>query len=327
MKRLFSACGATVAIVLPLSFWPAADAAAPTTVLRPAAIERGPDPRIPHINGTTVVDGDRRIKVNAGRVELVGKASSTAYVVGASSDDGRNERLLRVTTAGTKVLARGSQVWDAELSADGKRLALVAYSGEGTSTVRVISSSTGAVQYRGGFAHDMFVLEFAGGRVLLSYWNTSGGGRTLWWSPATDTRRTLVGKPAYLADASTDRLAYFTLDPARGGCSEFTKLSSPPSRIWRSCRDRVVAISSDGSRLATDTIIRDGPDSGVRRLRSGTGTLLATFRSEAFGPVQWETNRALLLETHGRTSAATIRCTPSSCNRASKLSPSQAGGV
>lgn len=329
MKHLLTAGLAAATLLAPLTLLTAATAAAPTTTLRPAQIERGPNPKIPHVDGTTVVDGTRRIKVNAGHVDLVGKAGPATYIVTAHTADGRNPRLLRVTSGSTRVLARGNQVSDAELSGDGKRIALVDYPGTPTSVLRVISSSTGAVQHRQVFGHSTFVLEFTAGRVLLSYWRTDHG-RTFWWHPATGAQTTLLRKVAYLADAATNRLAFNTGDPLAFGaaqnCSVLTKLSSPSARIWRSCQERVAAISPDASRLATESLIQDGPDSGTRRLRSGTGRLLATFRAEAFGRVQWETNRAALLETHGRTWAATIRCTPTACNRASKLRPSQAGG-
>ncbi|WP_109509894.1 hypothetical protein [Nocardioides speluncae] len=324
MKTLLTAGVAAATLLAPLTLLTAATATAPTTTLRPAQIERGPNPKIPHVDGTTVVDGSRRIRVNADFVALVGKSGTDSYIVHASNDDGSNVRLLRVSTRARKVLARGEHAWETELSADGKRIASVAHSGNGrSSTVRVISAKTGAVLHRGWFAGTVSLLEFTGGRVLLSQLRGPGG-RTLWWNPTANTRTTLIKKVAYLADARANRLAFHTADPFEGGCSVLSKLSSPSTRIWRSCRERVAAISPDASRLATDTIIEDHPDAGVTHVRTGAGRLLATYRAEAFGRVQWETNRALLMETHGRTRAATIRCTPTACNRASKLSPSQA---
>jgi len=47
----------------------------------------------------------------------------------------------------------------------------------------------------------------------------------------------------------------------------------------------------------------------------------AHYTSRFFGPLQWETDRALLLDANGAQRSATVRCVVRDCERASALRP------
>lgn len=318
MKRLLSACAATAALAVPLAMLPTAAHAEPTKNLSPAQIERGPNPKIPYVQGTTVVDGSRKVKVNAVQVDLLGKAGTASYVVIATGIDGANVRLLRVRAGQpAKVLARGDQVWDAVLSGNGTRVALTTRATATRTTIKVISTSTGATQRTSTFRGSVNKLDFAGDRVLLSSW---GPTRTFVWNYRTNVRKTINNKTGYDGDFKSNRLAFYTADPYDDGCSVLTRITAPTKPIWRSCKDRVAALSPDASRLATIDILSDGIGPNRVTMRTGTGRALVSFKTSWFGQLQWETNRALLLDTHGRNWTATVRATATTVNRASALS-------
>lgn len=316
MKRLLSACAVTAALAVPLAMLPTAAHAEPIKTLSPNKIERGPDPKIPHVQGTTVVDGTRKVRVSGVQVHLLGKAG-TSYIVVSTGKDGANPRLLRVRAGQpAKVLARGEQVREAELSDNGARVALTTRSATSRTTIKVISTSTGGTQRTSTFQGSVDKLDFSGDRVLLSTWSPA---RTFTWNYRTDGRRTITNKTGYEGDYSSNRLAYFTADPFEGGCSVLTRITAPTKPIWRSCKDRVEAISPDASRLATVDKLSDGIGPKRVTMRSGAGTALVTFKTAWFGAIEWETNRAVLLETHGHTRTATVRATATTVNRASVL--------
>ncbi|WP_109509896.1 hypothetical protein [Nocardioides speluncae] len=317
MKRLLTACAATAAIAVPLAMLPAAAHAEPTKNLAPNQIDRGPNPKIPYVDGSTVVDGTRKVKVNAAQVQLLGKAGTASYIVVAAGRDGGNARLLRVRAGQpAKVLARGDQTYEAVLSGNGTRVALTTRESGARTTIKVISTSTGTTQRTGTFQGSVNKLDFAGDRVLLSSW---GPARTFVWNYKTNTRKTINNKTGYEGSFKSNRLAFYTADPFEDGCSVLTRITAPTTPIWRSCTDRVAAISPDASRLATIDILSDGL--GPRRvtMRTGAGRALVTYKTSWFGAIEWETNRALLLETHGQTWTATVRATATTVNRATKL--------
>lgn len=111
-----------------------------------------------------------------------------------------------------------------------------------------------------------------------------------------------------------------TGDPFRGGCSVYTQLSAPGQVIWRSCKQAVLALSPDASRMMTDGIVRSGLGNRELTMRTGSARPLVTFKTAGwFDHPAWETNRAVLVETHGRDWTATVRCTMTWCSRASRL--------
>lgn len=318
MKRLLSACAATAALAVPLAMLPTAAHAEPTKNLSPNQIERGPNPKIPHVQGTTVVDGTRKVKVGAVEVDLLGKAGTSSYIVIATGRDGANPRLLRVRAGQpAKVLARGEQVREAVLSGNGTRVALTTRATATRTTLKVINTSTGATQRTTAFQGSINKLDFAGDRVLLSSW---GPARTFVWNYKTNGRKAINNKTGYAGDFQSNRLAFYSADPFEGGCSVLTRISAPTKPIWRSCKDRVAAISPDASRLATIDILSDGIGPNRVTMRTGTGRALVSFKTSWFGEIKWETNRALLLDTHGRNWTATVRVTATAVDRASALS-------
>jgi hypothetical protein len=118
-------------------------------------------------------------------------------------------------------------------------------------------------------------------------------------------------------------LATFDGDPYDGGCTLVTSLARPTTRLWRSCQERVDAFSPDGKRVATVAKLTDGRGPNRVTTRSVRGNLLTTYRvSGHFGLMPWESDKALLLATFGQDKAAVVRCTGSTCVRATVLSTS-----
>ncbi|NYD42372.1 hypothetical protein [Nocardioides panaciterrulae] len=323
MKRSFAAVAAASATLLPalvvgLVLGLAAPAAAvPDTRLRPGALERGPDVTIPHIEGTTVVDGDTRIRVPAGQVRLLG-TSGPAYVVGASDSSGTDHfRVLRLTASGGRtVVLRGVPIWDTWLSGDGARLAW-ADQGRHRTGIRVWDSRDGRLEAHRRFLGAVNILDFAGTRMVLGGW---GPDRTFWWNTGTDGTRRIAQRPGYAAKISADRVATYDRDPYDGGCSVVSTLRGR-DRVWRSCDERVQVFSPRHGRMATIPILADGLGARDTWVRAAGGRLLAHYSARYFGLLTWETEKALLLDTNGARKAATVRCVVADCERASALRP------
>ncbi|WP_134738665.1 hypothetical protein [Nocardioides sp. 503] len=293
--------------------------AAEPVVLRPADLPRGADVRVPHLEGRTVVDGDRRVRVRGGdRVVLLGR-SGDAYVVGVSGDDdGRGSIRLVRPGAAARVVLRGVPVFETVLSGDGQHLVRASASTARRTRVMVNRASDGALVRQRTFPGSAKVLDAGGGRVVLGSW---GPDRTLSWSFATDTTTTLVRRAGYAASIEADRLATYSRDPYDGGCSVVRRLAAPRGTLWRSCDERVAAFAPGATRLATIGILSDGLGPTEVRLRKAGGRLVARYAARWFGSISFESERALLLDTNGTRKAATVRCTATRCVRASALRP------
>jgi hypothetical protein len=309
-----SAAATTIALLVGLA-GPAV--AVPETVLRPAELQRGPDISIPHLEGRTVVDGDVRIKVDAPRVDLLGR-SGTAYVVGTSNADGTARfRVLRLTPSGGRtVLLRRVPVWELVLSADGTQIAFPK-AGRDHSRIRVFDATDGEVQADRRFRGSVSVLDFAEQRMVLGGWGPS---RTFWWNAHSNTTRRISGRTGYAASIGADRVASFTKDPYLGGCSVLTTLRGR-ERLWRSCTQRVATFAPRGTRMATVHILSDGLGPRDVLLRKPHGRVLAHYTARWFGALDWESDRKLLLDTNGARKSATVRCVVADCERASDLRP------
>jgi hypothetical protein len=272
---------------------------------------------VPHLEGRTVVDGDRRTRVRGARVALVGW-TERAYVVTRSNraytrhttlrvrHDGTRRTLLRSTTADPSALT---------LSGDGEHLVVVDdRRAPRRTTVTVRSARDGAVVARRAVRGSASVLDMEEGRLVLGAW---GPGRTWWWNALSGATKRIADRPGYAADISGNRLASYTRDPYDGGCSVATTLTG--RRLWRSCDERVAAFSPEGRRMATVHILSDGLGPTKVTARTARGGLVATYRARWFGDVYWETESALLLDAHGTRRATVARCVADACERAERL--------
>lgn len=310
-QRLVAAVAASAAVLLTY----AGSAAAVTTELKPAEIERGADIAIPHVEGKTLVDGDIRIGF-ADRPSLLGVAGD-AYIVALAAPD----RVLRVNANGTrKELFRGAGVWESRLSANGGRLARM-IADQDRSLLQVIDTATGARVLSKRFALPLVsVLDYRGHRLVLSTF-TSAAERTWIWSTKDGFVRVVAQRAGYLADLANDRVAIYTKDPYQGGCSKLITISRPTQLVWSSCTERIAALSPSATRMATIHILSDGLGPNKVTLRGGHGRALASYTAKWFGGIQFESDQAVLLETNGAKYAAIVRCTPTDCERATDLSP------
>lgn len=306
---LAAALAAAPVLTAPAGAAPMAPAAAPGD-LHPGALPRGDDPKVPYVVGTTVVDGDTRIRIDGDYAALLGR-SGEALVV---ETDGK---VLRVTAEDQERVARLRNGAEALLSEDGEHLVVSRIGRHGRTNVRVLDATTGDRLAARKFTKYAVALAAAGDRVVLS---ASAPARTFWWDHDSGTVRRIVGRIGSVADIGANRLSTLTGDPYQGGCSVVTTLRRPIQRLWRSCREAAMSFAPDGGRMATTHILADGLGPGkVWLRRTDGGRLLASYSAYWFGTVQWETNRALLLDTHTKKRWATLRCVRHDCERASKI--------
>ncbi len=102
------------------------------------------------------------------------------------------------------------------------------------------------------------------------------------------------------------------------------RLSDPGETVWKSCRDRVAAISPDGTQLLTFHILTDGVGPGEIHLREVDGTKLATWTTNWFSGWEWESPGAVLLDVNGARKSATVRCVLAQCENATDPVKAQA---
>ena len=317
LASVAAAAASTLALLLVAA---APASAVPVTVLKPADLPRGPDVAIPHLEGKTVVDGSVRVRIRAGQVVLLG-TSGPDYVVATSDANGDGHfRTFRVTSSGERTpLLRGIPVFDMVLSRDGTRIGLASGSTADHTRLRVWSAANGDRQAARRFPGSVSILDFDARRMVLG---SFGPDRSYWWNSHTDATRRITDRAGYNADIRADRLAVYTKDPYRGGCSVVSRLSAPHSSLWKSCRDRVQVFAPSGGRLASIPILTDGLGPRDVFLRSTGGRLHAHYRTAGwFGAIDWESARALLLDTNGTVKSATVRCVVRDCERASRLRP------
>jgi len=303
------AAATTFAAIAPAS-------AAPTYDVKPGALSRGADVRIPHLEGKTIVDGSIRVTVKAANVSLLGKAPG-GYVVGTRDADYNSPRIWRYAPDGTRtLLLRGFEDSEAALSDDGRRLAAV-FGFPSSRRVALISTSNGARIGTRDFRGYAQVLDVAGDRVILGDWNRG----TLMWNAKEQTTRVVTRRVGYVADLGNGVFASYTKDPYDGGCSVLARVGSPTQRIWTSCTQRVVAFNPDASRVGTIDILSDGLGPREAQVHRLTGARLAAYTVDGwFGDIAFESRYDLLLDASGQTWTATVRCNLAGCVRASDLS-------
>jgi hypothetical protein len=293
-----------------------AQAAAPVD-LQPEDLSRGADIAVPHIEGGDFVDGDRTVDVGGSRAYVLGKAGK-AWLVGTSDENGGGKfRIVRVKADDTtKVIKRGISFFELQLPENGR---FFVHAGRGTRKglpIRVFSARTGQLKIEKDFANYPEVLGMDGSRVLLSTW-AKGAAGVRSWDTTTGTVTTITKRPANIVDIGNDLLASYTKDPYLGGCVVLTRLSDPSTRLWKSCSERIDAISPDGDRMATVHILSDGVGPGEVWEREIDGSLLGDYTTGWFGRIGFENDTDLLLEINGDTQASTARCSEGSCENAS----------
>jgi hypothetical protein len=305
------------AIALATSVLAPAQAAAPTVELQPQQLTRGADVAVPHIEdgrwGDVFVDGARRVEL-PGRVARVIGRSGDSWLVGTNNvDRKRNRRVVRVAADGsvTDVL-RNIDPSTVILSADGSTLAWQRFVSKGGKVITYAGSAAdGTVLGSKGPARNVTLLDVDATRVVLA-----GGKRVFQWKPATGRSRTIVRKLSGLADLEHDLLSIYTKDPYLGGCTKLVRLSKPRVKVWKSCRDRVAAVSPDGTEMLTFHILTDGLGPNEIRLREVDGTRLATWTTNWFGSWGWESPGTVLLDVNGQRKSSTVRCTIGACENA-----------
>jgi hypothetical protein len=289
---------------------------APTVSIQPGALDQGPHVAGPHVEGRVLHDGTMRMAFRAPRVTFLG-VSGDRYVMHLSRADGSNARVMWIRAdESQRVLRRGLDVSEVLLSQDGKHVVTTPSFTRDSTTVRVLSATSGRVLNTRTFRGSVSVLDADEGRAVMGAWSPN---RTFWWTfDGTDDTKRINGRVGYLADIRADRVASFTKDPYLDGCSILTDLRN--NRLSKSCKERITAVSPSGSRVATIHILSDGLGPNSVTLRRAAGGALATYEAPYyFGRIGFEDDTSLLLDTYGQRRWATVRCAVDDCERASKL--------
>ncbi|WP_299924196.1 hypothetical protein [uncultured Nocardioides sp.] len=293
-----------------------AQAAAPTVELQPQRLARGADIAVPHIEDGVFVDGERRIELPGTEARIIG-ASSGGWMVGTHRTNAvgerRGGRVVHVMPDGTvRTVLRGVDPAVVQVTEDGSSLLGVPDTGRSRATVKVWAVVDGTEVASRTFGGWPEVVASSGAKVLVR--TTT---RTFWWNFGRDeVRRPLTRRLTGTASIEHDLLVTYTKDPYLGGCMQLVRLSRPNVKVWRSCRDRVAAISPDGTEMLTFHILTDGLGPGEIRLREVDGTRLATYSTNWFGSWGWESPGTLLLNVNGKRKSATVRCTLDACENA-----------
>ncbi|WP_232677736.1 hypothetical protein [Nocardioides sp. R-C-SC26] len=297
----------------------ARSAAAPAQSLQPTALARGVDVRVPHLEGTTIVDGDVRIPLRGRDAVLLGE-SGDGYVVMVRQAGVWSARYIAAGKQ-ARVLAARTNVDRVMLSSDGGQVAVITRQNRRGTAIEVRDVATGEVVGGERFAGYPRVLDMLDGVAIVGGWENGA----IRWDVAADTTEAITARPSYAADIAANRLAFFTKDPYQGGCSVVSRLTKPGVALWRSCREAVRAFSPNGRRVLTVHKLADGLGPNLVRARTITGELVGTYTAPFyFGTLAWEDNQHALLEVAGRKKTATVRCSATACERASDLRPTPA---
>ena len=291
------------------------DAASRVVVVRPASLPPGPALRMPHVEGTTLVDGSVRIRLEATYAWLLGKAGSEYVVQVADSGGATMVEAYRADGTHRVLLARAAAV-DVRLSDDGTRLVSSRYAYRARrSGVVVRDVRTLEVLAHLRFRGYVGVVDARGRRLLLT---ADRPARTFVHDLVTGRERTLRRRPAGFGDLTTGLFSTFTGDPYQGGCVVLARLTRPRHVLWRSCQERVEAVSSDGRRILTVALLSDGLGPSRVDLRRTDGRLLQRYRTgPAFGVTAFEPDGAVVLEVID-TDVNTVgwaRCRGARCER------------
>jgi hypothetical protein len=294
---------------------PAARAAAPAVDLQPQALARGADIAVPHVEDGVFVDGERRIELPGSDGDVLG-ASGAAWIAATWTNnrvgEQRRARIVRVEPDGTvRTIFVGFESRWALLSEDGSRLVTTAESGHRRAAVTVRSAADGSEVRSRVFDGWPQAVTADDRKVVVQTIR-----RTVLWRVGPDRVRTVTRDAAGAVSIEHDLLATSTDDPYIGGCTRLVRLSDPSTTVWRSCKERVAAISPDGTQLLTFHILTDGVGPGRITLRTLRGQRLVTWTTGWFSGWQWESPGTVLLEVNGTRKSATVRCTLAECETA-----------
>ena len=319
MRRTTTVLATLAATVLlaPLAVVSPSAAAVDPTVLRPGSLPAGAPPAVPVVEGRTLVDGERRITVPGRGAYLLGR-SGTAYVVGSGTRSGVS-RVLRVEQDGSARVLVADSDGALVLAGDGSVLVETLVRGRGSVQV-VTDATTGEVLHRKRSAQHLTAVAADAERVVLSGDSPS---RTLSWRLADGATTRLSARRAYRADLALDRMASFTGDPYRGGCTVVTTVSRPGRVLWRSCREAVQVFGPAGA-MATVDKRTDGIGPNHVWARRDGGALVDEYAVRGwFGALSFEPDQSLLLATAGRKVSATVRCATATCERTGATRPTE----
>lgn len=323
MRRLLTTTTALLALaataVAPLLVATPADAAE-TIAIKPASLPRGPDIAGPHLDGTTIVEGDVSVKVKRPNVILYGKWHDQ-YVVATGNRAWDNVKLVRISATGKVTLLREFiDPFTASLDAENDQ---IAYSYGGSTqkpTLAVYDLGLDEEVSVHGFVAMPDLVAFGDGVIVASFHPPKA--KTITWNTVTDEIVKVNAKRSNYASVAHDLLGYFSKDPQFGGCQVLAHLSDPGDVLWNNCDERIDAVSPDGKRIATIPLLTDGLGSRDVVVRKVNGKRLAHYTVNFFfGRVWWETNTKLLMDANGKVRAATVRCVVAVCNRATDLRP------
>lgn len=299
-----------------------AHAAAPGVDLQPQRLDRGADIAVPHVEDGDFVDGARRLELPGTHAELLG-ASGDAWLVATWRTNGvgeqRGARVVRVEPDGTvRPVVAGIEARQALLSEEGSRLVTLAETGR-RAAVTVRSAADGSAIASRVLRGYPQVVTADDRRVVVQTVR-----RTLVWRVGPDRVRTITRGITGTVSLEHDLFAIYTKDPYVGGCTRLVRFSDLDRTVWRSCEERVAAISPDGTQLLTFHILTDGLGPGAITLRRTDGARLATWTTGWFSGWQWESPGTVLLDVNGTRRSATVRCTLGRCENATDPVPTQA---
>lgn len=301
---------------------PTATAAAPTTEIKPATLEKGDAGYVPHVEGDGLVVADSRYDFDGREVRFLGYSGKRLnhYMVGVyRGGKPRSHRVIEVTPDNERrTVLRGVSVPELVLSSDGDQLFRSVYRpGDRETVVRAWSTATGRVVASPTFRGYADVLDAFDGTAVVG---ATMPDRTFSWKVASGVTERIVDRNGYEADVRHNRLASLTGDPYQGGCSVVSTITQPRQRLWRSCDQAVVRFSPSGDRVVTTDLLADGLGPGQYQLRETTGKLLHRFETYYFGLVWWEADEVLLMDAHGKKKSSWVRCEETgACERAGRL--------
>ena len=313
MRRSRTAALALVALATALTVVTPAQAAAPTVDLQPQRLDRGADIAVPHIEDGDFVDGTRRVELPGTIARVIGR-SGEGWLVGTNNVDvKRNRRVVRVEADGSVVdVLRNIDPSTVVLSADGSTLAWQRFTNGGRKVTPVVGSAAdGTVLGTKGPGRYVDLLDVDAEQVVLS-----SEGRTFAWTYGTGGTRTIVKRTSGLASLQHGLLMVYTKDPYFGGCAQLVELDRPRVKRFASCRERVAAISPDGTEMLTMHLLTDGVGPGELKHRTIRGSKLATYTTGWFSGWQWESPGTLLRDANGRRKSAAVRCAGGACENA-----------